>query len=454
MGSRNQKTMQVVVRQDQTKLDDRQSPANQAFFNPDGSPFDFGSGSSAVEGGVMMFADFRRLPLGTPTASNGDGPEDYSAFLDVSPFVPPSPGTTGLLAVRNTPSRGRSLFIDPSLATNEADCHGFIYHGDPLLSAVDSSYYETAVQFVFVIGPANVSDATSGDEVTTYIGYSIADGVANGCRLEFKAFDAFDGTPSTSYTLYLVEEGVVDYETPLFDSGIMLDRDGEPGNLIAGIYWLRLFSDGRWSLWRNGTKQGEGDGLFDQRFATGMGIIGGQRNLVGDLPEPGFWIPMDGYGVTQDGVPVYSIGAAPLPDEANSISQEGWDLFGNLAGSPVTDLQSLATFLNDMKQFTYPNITQTPDNPGAVYSLGSEGYAACYSLIMEEDLTINLPLLSGFNEYVVKVSGAYNVSWGGSSVIWRGTAGPSTPPAYVDASVYRFTCAAGYLFGELLGSDL
>lgn len=153
----------------------------------------------------------------------------------------------------------------------------------------------------------------------------------------------------------------------------------------------------------------------------------------------------------QDGTPYEGGSGGSGP---GTISPEGWDVFGNLAGSGVTDLQTLADFINDMKWFTFQFITKTPNSPGSEYALGSEGYAAVYNIQMQEDTTILLYCSPGFSEYIVKVENNHAVSWGGNSVLWRGTADKNTPPVYANKSIYKFTCAGGYLFGELLGSNL
>lgn len=253
----------------------------------------------ALDGGVALFVDFRNLPNGPFTSTNGDGSEDPTAFQDVSAFAG---GTAGLAAVRD------GLFcIDPSLAADEASCRALIIQGDPILASVDSSLYTDAAAFHFNFAPTVIESATSDDDITTVMAWLLGDGDGDGWQFEIRSFNAADGTPSTQFGLYTTSGAAYtpDYLNPLYESAV------KTGNLTAGTHSVVSYSDGRWEVWFLDTKVAEGGvgEVFDQQTAAVMGFRPDQRNLVADTPTPGFYIPVRWFAITQAGVRLGSVGS-------------------------------------------------------------------------------------------------------------------------------------------------
>lgn len=365
----------------------------------------------ALDGGVALFVDFRNLPNGPFTSTNGDAYEDPAVFQDVSVFAG---GTSGLAAIRN----GR-FCIDPSLAADEASCNALVIQGDPLRATVDSSLYEDAAAFHFNFDAAAVV-ATPDDSVTTVMAWLLGDGSGDGWQFEMRCYNCSDGTPTTVFGLYPTSGAgyTPDYNNPLYESA---ERNG---NFTAGTHTVVSYSDGRWEVWRLDSKVAEGGvgEVFDQRNTAVMGFRPRQSGLVADTPTAGFYIPVRWFAITQAGVRLGTVGSVydPSNEMAYLLHEPG-------TGDTVTLDPTVARYHRVI-------MVETP---------------TLIDLAFPDDASA---------EMIVEFVG--DETWtAGVTVMWTGGAAPSYTTSSTTSAIFRFWTFGGVdngitgvpIYGELIG---
>lgn len=280
---------------------------------------DNGGGSSAT-GGLASMAAFGYMPDGVLTATNGDGPEDPSAFTDVSVF---SGGTDGLNRVIDGVLR-----IDPSLATSEADCKSIIFLGDPTQASVDHGLYTLGARFAMGFGPYSDPGGVPVG-ACAYSGFTLLGPGYAGWRFEVQAVSTETGMKTRRVIFPVDTGGAEDLDNPIYDSGLLAypasgwpnppsSTDGDAGNYSAGMYWMEHMSSGAWELFFAGESLDSGTGFFDQEEATLLALISGQRGLGGVPPIINFYVPMVGLAVGRPDMNLLTFGPVLPPSGSGS----------------------------------------------------------------------------------------------------------------------------------------